>query len=219
MTVALRKAFAVTIALILLGAQSQATPVYTPAAVQKQSKNLIDREIAVRGIFTLLGGSMVLVEDPAVYATAGNCCGLPSGKFLLLRRSKDIWNVRERYEGATMTVRGRLQRQHCWRDEGRDRCDDDRPTLTIDGLDVAANVQRAVVLERLNDLVPVDEASPDRRALNTVAADIHARISRNDDAGLLSRFAPDLYAGYAPDTFRAEYGQKRIASREHSTRS
>jgi hypothetical protein len=203
------------ITLMLAGTPVQASLVYTPAAVQTQWKNLIDREIAVRGVFTLLGGSMVLVEDGRVYAEIGHCCGFEHGKFLLLRRAKATWDRRERYEGATVIIRGRLRPNHCVPREGKERCYDDQPALTIEDIQIvsAGRAVASPASPRANDLVPVEGTSSDRRALDALAIDIHARLSRNDDAGLMSLFAPFVYTDYGANTFREEYGEARISSK------
>jgi len=203
---------AIALALLLVGTPAQANPIYTPATVDAQGKSLIGREITVRGIFTLFGGSMALVEDGRTYAEIGHCCGRGHGKHVLLQRAKSIWDKRERYEGATVSVRGRLRPNHCVRLEGKERCYDDQPSLTIEDIQVVA-AERAVASAETNDLVPVEDASSDRRALDALAIDIHARLSRNDHAGLMSLFAPFVYTDYGANTFREEYGVARINSK------
>lgn len=209
---AMRQMITIIFALLLLGAPAQATLVYTPAGVQTQWTNLIDREITVRGVFTLFGGSMALVEDGRVYAEVDHCCGLADGKYLLLHRAKATWDRRERYEGATVRIRGRLQPNHCVYLEGKERCYDDQPSLTIEDVQIVS-AERAVASPQTNDLVPVEDASSDRRALDALAINIHARLSRNDHAGLMSLFAPFVYTDYGANTFREEYGIARISSK------
>ncbi len=184
--------------------------IHTPLSAIGSAESLSDRKIAVQGIFTVVATSPALVADATTYQTIGGCCGLQTDKMLILARKPEIWNVRERYEGATVIVRGTLKRQLCARRLGKDVCGN-LPSLAPDQIEV---LDRRVlhVAAKIADLPPVPSSSPEALALTKLADRTLEAVRLRDASKLTELFSPTVYADYGLDTFAEEFGPERVKS-------
>lgn len=185
---------------------------HTPATVNKHSDSLAGKDIAIRGVFAVIGGGMTVVEDNAAYETIGVCCGLPFGKFIPLNRGDQFWNVREQYEGAHVVVRGRWRSDYCANIEGRRRCAEHIPALDVRDIAIEPTQKRASAREILGDLEEIAVNSPEQPPLRKLALALVDRIAHRDVTGLTALFAPELDPDYTPESFLNEFGRDRIST-------
>jgi hypothetical protein len=204
--------------LVAIGSQTSTsadTAIITPTAAQKAVKTIGNEPVAVQGIFTMVTGMMALAQDASTYEQIGICCGYQGydGKLLLIQRGSEFWNFRERYEGATVIARGRLRPEFCAPNNGEHLCHPDAISLIPETIEIVKSAQPGTPRPKLRDLPELGDQMPDRATLQILAARILRHIDSDDRVGLMRLFSPDLYAGFAPDTFKNEYGEANVATR------